>query len=261
MLSVIRVVPLLGAFVLVSSGWLAAQTTQLPCEPSLATDSFQFDAESRSAKCKADGAVGDSEDARVVTRELREKAASNWELAPFIGMYTPIGRLVSASDPAASHDKRQVGAISVGTRVGLRLSEYFQLEGGVGFTPSLVAVAEPNSVVDLNGHVLTKSARLAGRFGGPTRAGDWTFYFASGYGMVTRLGDAWQGARETTDHALVLAAGIRLAIPGSPLAFRFDCEDFISRVRFHYNGSGRTRGSTHHDVIWSLGLAIPVRGG
>jgi len=57
---------------------------------------------------------------------------------------------------------------------------------------------------------------------------------------------------------MILVAGWQAAsTKGTPVA-RVQIEDFVTRVTFDQAFPGRQR--FHHDLLWSVGLMIPIRG-
>jgi hypothetical protein len=218
-----------------------------------ATPCTEFFADKRaratSAACINPEAAENEHGQRIVS-----VARSSWELIPYVGMYTPVGMLVEPADRPAHRAKRQVSSLSVGARLAYRLSDQFRLEGGIGYSPSLTAVAEENTVVDLHTNVLNKSARIVGHLEARSRMSEWSFHLGTGYGMITRIGAAWERTRSTVDHAVVFAGGARLSVHDLGIAFRFDVEDYVTRGV----SVGERRHPLRHDLIWSVGVAVPM---
>lgn len=192
----------------------------------------------------------------------RSANAQKVEFTPVLGMYTPMGLLVEGRDPVDNSlfRRRQLGALSTGARIGLRTSNMFGIESSFMISPSQVAITDRTRTTDIAGPVALASIRGVFKVNGELGQGAWSFHLAPGLGVVHRYGSAWQSSSSQTDRAYVLAAGWRLGRLHSDRAFRFDVEDYVTRFSFNNSDTQPTSARLHHDVMWSFGLAIPVKG-
>lgn len=197
----------------------------------------------------------------VLTCSLGLVTSSAWAqqvvLTPHIGMHMPVGLLLEGRDQTDDSflRLRQLGAISVGARLTLQASQRFQLESAGTYTPGLVAVTDHTRTVDLRGRVFMTHVKGLYRFARIDSG--WSFWGGSGVGLVSRHGEGWDGLAGTTDAALVLAGKARMARVNSNKSFILAVEDYVTRAAFeNTNTSARPR--THHDVVYSFGMSIPL---
>ena len=185
--------------------------------------------------------------------------AQQFEFTPNIGMYIPVGLLVEGRDITDNSfvRRRQLGALIIGARIGTHPTRTFGVEGSATFSSTMVAITDRDSTLDISANVIMASARGVARVSGAFARGAWGFYVSPGVGLVRRNGTAWSSTAGTTDGALVLAAGARLGRLNSSKAFRFDVENYITRAAFHHPTT-ESRPRIHHDVVWSLGMSLPI---
>lgn len=176
-------------------------------------------------------------------------------VTPHVGMYIPVGSLV-ASDALRL---RPVASIALGSRVAIPLSPSWALEGGLTWSPNLVAQSDWRETIDLEGGVLFSSARARVRLNRVTSRSQVVASFSSGVGIVHRYGDAWASMSGMTDAALVFAAGLRYVEIGSRLSFTVDVENFITHTGYTDSMGEHLGGNLQNDVLVSFGVAIDLR--
>jgi hypothetical protein len=113
-------------------------------------------------------------------------------------------------------------------------------------------------VEDQSANLVLASMRAVFRLSteGPRKVG---FHLGSGIGLVNRGGDAWADTPQGTAFAFVASAGGRAQLnPRRGISFRLELEDYISWARFRLEPGSQSRGRPYHDLIWSLGLNIPL---
>ena len=80
--------------------------------------------------------------------------------------------------------------------------------------------------------------------------------------VVTRIGSAWSDTPTKPAFALVLGAGAMAPLtPRGGTAFRIDLEDYLSFAQFELSDGTRSKAHPYHDLVWSIGLAIPISKG
>lgn len=181
------------------------------------------------------------------------------EVSPTVGMYIPVGLLVEGHDITDNSfvRRRQLGALLIGASLGLRPTRTLGVEATATYSPTMVAITDRDSTLDISGNVLMASLRGVARVSGRFARGSWGFYVSPGVGLVRRHGVAWSDSRGTTDAAVVLAGGARLGRLNSAKAFRFDVTNYVTRASFDHS-TERSAPRIHHDVVWSFGIALPI---
>jgi hypothetical protein len=172
-------------------------------------------------------------------------------------MHLPVGLLLEGRDQNDNSfvRRRQLGAISVGARLTLRVHDRVSLETNSTYSPGLVAITDRTRTVDLGGRVFMGNIKALYRFA--ETQSRWSFWGGSGVGVVSRYGEGWDGTTGTTDAALVLAGKARLRRLNSNKAFILAVEDYVTRAAFrNTNASASPR--IHHDVVYSFGMSIPL---
>ena len=188
----------------------------------------------------------------------RSLTAQTWEVSPHIGLHTAVGLLLEGTDPVDNTllRRRQLGATSIGVRLAFRTAGRIAVETNATYSPSLVAITDRDNTVDLGGRVFMGNIKALYRVGGEMRGGQWSFHAGPGVGIVHRYGEGWNGTDGTTDFAIVLAGRGRLARLNSSKAFIFTIEDYVTTAAFRTNAEAEPR--IHHDVVYSLGMSIPL---
>lgn len=184
--------------------------------------------------------------------------AQSWEVTPHVGLHTAVGLLLEGRDPTDNSllRRRQLGATSIGVRLAFRTAGRLGFETNATYSPSLIAITDREATRDLGGRVFMGNIKALYRVAGDMRKGDWTFHAGPGVGVVHRYGEGWNGTDGTTDLAMVLAGRGRLARLNSNKAFIFTIEDYVTRAAFRTNAEAEPR--IHHDVVYSLGMSIPL---
>jgi hypothetical protein len=179
-------------------------------------------------------------------------------------MYIPHGRPqleVSQADGRTRLRKHAVGGPVFGTRLAARLLPSVGVEGSFAYSPALIAVRSfSGAVEDQSANLVLASVRALLRLeqDGPRKIG---LQLGSGVGMVRRGGDAWADTPAPVRVAFVMSAAARAQLdPRSGMEFRMELEDYVSSARFDLRGGGQSSGRAYHDVIWSLGVSIPIAG-
>lgn len=182
------------------------------------------------------------------------------EVVPFVGLYIPTANVIDQFDSACSCQvaAKQHTAIDVGGRVVAWVTDRLGLEGAFGFSPSGATATAPGyAPIDRSGRVITTSARLLAALGPRTR--NRYFYVSGGIGLVVRGGDAWAGTSGRTRLAGAIGAGVRVEL-APPLALRAELADVFYSTQFSTASTPPTQSQFQHDLVLSLGLAVPVGG-
>jgi hypothetical protein len=188
-------------------------------------------------------------------------AQITFSVNPNVGMYIPHGAalLEIPNHLSEVQSKKPVGGPVFTTRLAAWLTPNLGIEGSLGYSPAYIAVKTHNGVVDDQRQaLLLTSIRSVYRFPAEEikRLG---FQVGTGIGLVSRSGDAWSDTPTDPAFAFVLAAGVRAQLsPRKPLAFRMELEDYISWAQFQLDSGAYTRGRAYHDLVWSLGVVMPI---
>lgn len=180
---------------------------------------------------------------------------------PNIGFYLPHGATLLDIPSQLSHieSKTPVGGPVITTRLAAWLTPHLGFEGSVGISPAFIAVKTHDGVVDdVRQLLVLTSIRNVYRFPADEikRLG---FQVGTGIGLVSRGGDAWADTPTDPAFAFVVSAGVRAQLsPRKPIAFRMEFEDYISWAQFKMDSGAYTRGRAYHDLVWSLGVVMPL---
>jgi hypothetical protein len=201
---------------------------------------------------------------------LPRTATAQFELAPTIGMYLPLGGWTQITDGGTGFamQRRHLSAHIWGARLSSWPGERVGIEGYVGFTPSQVAVSTADGTTDVRAGVVITSARLMYKLAtlqdGHQKHEDarltWDVLLGVGGGILHRYGNAWENTSGVTAPALVLMAGLRTKLSGS-MTWRVSLEDYVSWAQFDRGLPSQTRGRTHHDLLLSLAIVMRLGGG
>ena len=199
----------------------------------------------------------------VATGLLAPAAAfAQLELVPRIGMFNPVGSLVSEG---SLNEKHQGAAILLGGTVRFRADKRLSLEANVTFSPSPAAVTDSFGTTDLTGSAFLADARLIVAVTPITSL--WSMYVGAGAGVVSRGGSAWRYNSGVTVPAFVATIGTRTPLyglrvrrpyPPPRVVMRLELSDYVSRAQFDKGLPTETRPLTHHDVTVSVLFAFPI---
>jgi hypothetical protein len=187
------------------------------------------------------------------------------QFSPSIGLYVPHGSSMmeapQQTGERTTYRKKAVGGPVFTTRVAAWLRPHFGFEGSLAYSPALIAVRSGSGTVrDLDQNLILASARSVFRINPDSLRSNVQVHVASGVGFVRRSGAAWSDTPPVgSPVAVVIAAGgqTRLGYKGpTRLVFRFELEDYISWLDFDAGGQASPR--LYHDLIWSLGIGIPI---
>jgi hypothetical protein len=188
------------------------------------------------------------------------------QFSPSFGVYIPHGAPLIEQRAASGEEslrKQAVGAPVFTGRASTSLSSLLAFEAALSYSPGLIAVHSTGGRVDdVSAGLVMASARTIFRLT-PESATRFSIHALSGIGVVTRIGSAWSDTPTNPAFALVLGAGAKapLTNKGNGLAFRVDLEDYLSWAQFDLGDGTRTKARPYHDLVWSIGLSIPVTGG
>jgi hypothetical protein len=181
---------------------------------------------------------------------------------PNVGMYIPHGGLLfeAPSHLSPLESKKPVGGAVFTTRVAAWVTPHLGFEGSLSYTGALIAVkSHEGNVEDMRQTLILSSIRSVYRFPGDkiARLG---FQVGSGLGLVNRSGKAWANTPTGPAMAFVVSGGVRAQLsPKKPIAFRMELEDYISWAQFKLDSGAYTRGRAYHDLVYSLGVMIPMQ--
>jgi hypothetical protein len=189
-------------------------------------------------------------------------AAAQFHLSPGFGVYVPHGVPLLTENGASGTEtlrKQAVGGPVFTTRAGFSLSRLAAVEASVSYSPALIAVHSASGhVEDRSAGLVLLSARSLFRLT-PESTTRFSIHAASGVGMVTRIGNAWSDTPTKPAFALVLGAGAMAPLtPRGGTSFRIDLEDYLSFAQFELADGTRSKAHPYHDLVWSLGLSIPI---
>lgn len=180
-------------------------------------------------------------------------------ISPSLGISLPFG---GPFVDEAFLEKNPVASAVLSGRIAVSAAPHFGLEASLAVGRGLVAVRDSlKTVRDHPATVFLASTRGLFQFNPPGWEG-LSLHVGPGVGLIGRGGRAWVDTRpRRVVPALVAAAGVTASLgKRSPVRFRLELEDFISRAQFNVGLPTETRALLHHDLIWSLGLSFPILG-
>jgi Outer membrane protein beta-barrel domain len=168
------------------------------------------------------------------------------DLVPWAGAYIPTKNSISDLDNALSRDVSVIG----GARLTFWGSGHLGFEAVGGYAPAKIS---GETVNETNTNLLVASGRLMFALSPTTnRVG---FYIAGGPALLTRGRNTFDDDKSHTDFGANVGAGFRFGLGQSNnAAIRLDLEDYM------YNGDFGGGDEFQHDLVTSLGLAIPIGG-
>jgi hypothetical protein len=176
-------------------------------------------------------------------------------IEPNLGLYIPVGAIIEEPTPAPRGLlMRQVGVGFAGIRGTGWISRWLAVEGNFAYSPSYVAVTDSTGTHDHGAAVVFADGRVLAAFTAARTA-----YAGVGLGVVSRSGGVWMGRDGTTLPAAVACLGIRTPIRHR-MAMRLEVEDYITRTRFDETQPAQGQQRAHHDLLWSVGVMIPLKG-
>lgn len=182
--------------------------------------------------------------------------AAQVKVSPAVGLYMPVGNLVQGNLATGGEIRRQLPAGLIGVRIAAWPNHRFGLEGGITFSPSQVAVTDSLRTVDVTSGVMLASARAFVALG--PQAARWSIHLGAGVGVVSRGGRAFDNTSGSSAPALALSAGVRTRMRRTAVQMRFELEDYVLSARFNKGLPSETAARMHHDILWSLGVTVPV---
>lgn len=208
--------------------------------------------------------------AAIVTLPLAVVAQVSYEVAPYVGLYLPLGAMLQAWPPSpgfsgSGQTVTQRTSLALGGHVTAWLSHRVGLEGTLSYAPSGVNMTcgDPNGCAR-DGRVLVGSVRVVMplTFVGILRA----VHVGGGIGVVDHGGPAYKSVSGTTSAAPTVGAGVALRVAGSTL-LRVDAEDSWFRSQLGYQNScvhvdavcravESSMLGSQHDLILSVGLGF-----
>jgi hypothetical protein len=191
--------------------------------------------------------------------------AAQVEFGPSIGAFWPLG--------GWTHDfsgyqvkRRHLFALMFGGRVAYWPTTRLGIEGAVGFSPSQVAVSEPDNTEDITGGVVLGSLRgllrLVTLVDGNEGSGFsyWDVNLGLGAGVVARGGSAWANVSGATHPAAVLSLESRTHLART-VTIRVGVEDFLSWATFDEGLPSETGSRLHNDLVVTLAFQFRLGGG
>jgi hypothetical protein len=168
------------------------------------------------------------------------------ELVPWAGAFVPTRNSISDLDNSLSRDVSVIG----GARLTFWGTGHLGFEAVGGYAPAKIS---GETINETNTNLLVAAARLMLALSPTTnRVG---FYIAGGPALLTRGHNTFDDDRSHTDFGANLGAGFRFGLGQSNnAAVRLDLEDYM------YNGDFGGGDKFQHDLVASLGLAIPIGG-
>jgi outer membrane protein with beta-barrel domain len=173
--------------------------------------------------------------------------AQGVDLVPWVGAYIPTRNSVSdVLNNALSRDVSVVG----GARLTFWGSGHLGLEAVGGYAPAKIS---GETINETNTNMLIAAGRLMLALSpADSRVG---FFLAGGPALITRGKNPFDNNKSSTDFGANVGAGFRFGLGQSnATALRLDLEDYM------YNGDFGGGNKFQHDLVASLGLAIPIGG-
>jgi len=173
--------------------------------------------------------------------------AQGVDLVPWVGAYIPTRN--SVSDVLNNALNRDVSVVG-GARLTFWGSGHLGLEAVGGYAPAKIS---GETINETNTNMLIAAGRLMLALSpADSRVG---FYLAGGPALITRGKNPFDNNKSSTDFGANVGAGFRFGLGQSnATALRLDLEDYM------YNGDFGGGNKFQHDLVASLGLAIPIGG-
>jgi hypothetical protein len=208
--------------------------------------------------------------AAIITLLPGATAQVTFEVAPYAGVYVPLGSMLRPSPPSQEFTNNYGPAVTsvaqrtthaLGGHVTAWLASHLGVEGTVSYAPSGVNIGAVS-----DGRVMTGSAKLVVvplTFLG----GLFTFHVSGGVGFVDHGGAAYEAVGGATSAAPTVGAGITVKVADSRL-LRIDAEDawfrphlYLQSGCIHVDAVCRALQQPNtpgfqHDMILSVGLAF-----
>ena len=167
------------------------------------------------------------------------------ELVPWAGVYIPTSNSVGSLGQDLSRDVSVVG----GARLTFWGTGMLGLEATGGYAPAKIADAtinEKSNMLVASGRLLLALSPVTNKVG---------FFIAGGPAVIVRGKNPFDNNKSSTDFGANVGAGFRFGLGQSnATALRLDLEDYM------YNGDFGGGNKFQHDLVASLGLAIPIGG-
>jgi len=173
--------------------------------------------------------------------------AQGVDLVPWVGAYIPTRN--SVSDVLNNALNRDVSVVG-GARLTFWGSGHLGLEAVGGYAPAKIS---GETINETNTNMLIAAGRLMLALSpADSRVG---FYLAGGPALITRGKNPFDNNNSSTDFGANVGAGFRFGLGQSnATALRLYLEDYM------YNGDFGGGNKFQHDLVASLGLAIPIGG-
>ena len=195
----------------------------------------------------------------------RLAAQKTTEFTPFIGMYFPMMDVLDERDVVAAGDRRVVKhnrAVVFGGRVGGTVTDRVLFEAVFGYASGKgeVVYTDPSNVetrTEPGASVILASPRVLLTLGRAGRAV--TPYFVFGATVLAHGGEVYEDLNitdGTTDVGGLIGLSGRFKV-GSTLSLRLDAEDYFYNAKFGNTSGARSDTRWQHDIVISLGVAIP----
>lgn len=184
--------------------------------------------------------------AALYTGMPTQAEAQGVNLVPWAGAYIPTKNSVSDLDNALSRDVSVMG----GARLTFWGSQHLGFEAVGGYAPAKIS---GETINETNQNLLVAAGRLMFALTPPSsRVG---FFVAGGPALLARGNNPFDNDKSSTDFGANVGVGFRFALGETGnSAVRLDLEDYM------YNGDFGGGDSFQHDLVASLGLAIPIGG-
>ena len=184
--------------------------------------------------------------AALYTGMPTQAEAQGVNLVPWAGAYIPTKNSVSDLDNALSRDVSVMG----GARLTFWGSQHLGFEAVGGYAPAKIS---GDTINETNQNLLVAAGRLMLALTPPSsRVG---FFVAGGPALLARGNNPFDNDKSSTDFGANVGVGFRFALGETGnSAVRLDLEDYM------YNGDFGGGDSFQHDLVASLGLAIPIGG-
>jgi hypothetical protein len=182
--------------------------------------------------------------------------AQKISLTPNLGVYIPTTELVKA---ASGEEFKQEMSITLGGRLGIKLSDRLGLEFTGAYAPSDLKVTASgfgDQTEDAN--IFTGSGRISFHVIPPSSP--ISFLVTGGVGVINRSGAFYADAENKTDigGTLGATAGFRI---GSLLRLSVSAEDYVYKPKAQIPGFGPSdEKPTQNDIHLSFGVGIPLLG-
>lgn len=182
-----------------------------------------------------------------------------WRVTPGLGFYLPATTVVEVEDSGGDSvlEMKQLATAAVGLDLGVVVGPIL-VEAGGTYSPSRVAVTDAGGTRDVSAGVLIGRARARVRMAPVREPGDWGLDAGIGLAWLDHWGTAWEPFTDASNAGVSLTVGLGHRLRGVPVRVRLEASDYIYESEFRHRGHGRLDGDVEHDIVWGVGVVLPL---